>query len=614
MLKLARFIIKKWWWMFVILFICLFFQAYLQLEIPRYTSLITQEITLHATDLARADDAEYVRTIWTYGIQMLIICAIIFGVHVAAVFLQARLGSKYAAAIRHELYAKIMTFSLAEYSHFGMATLLTRTTNDVNTCKETFTMFIRQIVIAPVFFIVAIVRTAQTSWQVSLVFAVAAPIIVIFVVIMFVKVSPLFSRVNRAFDNVTDVYREGLTGVRVVRAFNQEEKEYERFEEANSNLYHLDRRAERIMTISDPITTIIIDAANVLIFFVSAAILVGETELTSDYAAVVAGNVVAISGYAQHILNSLVMLSMLFIRLPRCRSKVRRIEEVLHTEPMVVDPENPVDISTIEEGNVGNIEFNDVSFTFPDGESPAIKNISFKTQKGTTTAIIGSTGSGKSTLVNLIPRFYDVTDGSITVDGVDVRDYAQSDLRSKIAVVPQTALLFEGTIKENIKFGASDATDEEVDEALKVSQAHNFVMKKENGLESWVNQGGKNFSGGQKQRLAIARAIIKKCEFYVFDDSFSALDFKTDIRVRTALKTYIKDAAIIIVAQRVSSILDADNIVVLNEGEVVGQGKHADLYESCEVYREIVSSQMDPDEIEKTLVLSRQYAMEEGDE
>ncbi|MCD8204293.1 MAG: ABC transporter ATP-binding protein/permease [Coprobacillus sp.] len=599
--------------MFVILFICLFFQAYLQLEIPTYTSLITQEITLHATDLARIDDPEYVSTIWTYGIQMLIICAIIFGVNVASVFLQSKLGSKYAAAIRHELYAKIMTFSLAEYSHFGMATLLTRTTNDVNTCKETFTMFMRQIVIAPVFFVVAIVRTAQASWQVSLVFAVAAPIIVIFVVIMFVMVSPLFTKVNRSFDNVTSVYREGLTGVRVVRAFNQEEKEYERFEEANSTLYHTDRRAERIMTVTDPVITIIIDAANVLIFFVSAVILVGETELTADYAAVVAGNIVAISGYAQHILNSLVMLSMLFIRMPRCRSKVRRIEEVLHTDPMVVDPENPVDISTIEAGNVGNIEFNDVSFTFPDSNIPALKDISFKTEKGTTTAIIGSTGSGKSTLINLIPRFYDVTEGSITVDGVDVRDYSQKDLRGKIAVVPQTALLFEGTIKDNIKFGASDATDEDVEEALKISQAHNFVMKKENGIESWVNQGGRNFSGGQKQRLAIARAIIKKCEVYVFDDSFSALDFKTDIKVRTALKSYISDAAVIIVAQRVSSILDADNIIVLNEGEIVGQGKHADLYENCDVYREIVSSQMDPDEIEKTLVLSRQYAME-GDE
>ncbi len=541
---------------------------------------------------------------------MLIISVVIFALHITCTWLQSKIGSKYAAALRHVIYEKVMSFSLPEYSQFGMATLLTRTTSDVVQCKEIFTMFIRQIIIAPVFFIVAIVKTIQANWQISLIFVVAVPILVVFIIITFSATSPIYKRGRHAYDEMTAIYREGLTGVRVVRAFNQEQQEYERFEEASDKFVKIDMRGDHIMTIVDPFMNVLIDAANVMIFVVSA-ILISGLSVEIGQAGVIAGQITAISGYATHILNSLIMLSMLFIRMPRANVCSRRIEALLATEPMVNDPENPVDINTIKEK--GSVEFNNVSFCFPDAENNTLSNISFKAKKGETTAIIGSTGSGKSTLINLIPRFYDVTDGSITMDGVDVRQYTQKDLRDKIGFIPQQALLFEGTIRDNLTFGNKDATEEEIEEALKVSQSYNFVMKKEDGLDSHVSQGGKNFSGGQKQRLAIARAILKRSELYVFDDAFSALDFKTDIKLRTALKTYIKDASIIIVAQRVSTILTADNIVVLNEGELVGQGKHADLYKTCDIYKEIVNSQMDPDEIEKTLTMNKEYSMEGGE-
>ncbi len=611
MIRLGRFIIRKYWWVIVVLVICLAGQAYLQLMLPDYTGEITTLIADNInTPLEGAAHDAYAHDIWHAGMIMLILCAAIFALAITCTWLQSYVGSKYGAALRHVIYEKVMTFSLPEYQQYGMATLLTRTTSDVTTCKETFTMFIRQIIIAPVFFIVAIVKTINTNWQISLIFAAAVPVLVVFIVIIFTAVSPVFTKSRHAYDEVTSIYREGLTGVRVVRAFNQEEQEYQRFDEANSKFVAIDKHGDHIMTIVDPVMNVIVDVANVMIFVVSA-ILISGMSATIGQAGVIAGQITQITGYATHILNSLIMLSMLFIRMPRANICAKRVEKLLATVPMVQDPECPVDASLIEE--TGSLEFNNVSFTFPDSDTDTLHNISFKTRKGETTAIIGSTGSGKSTLINLIPRFYDVTGGSISIDGVDIRSYTQKDLRDKIGFIPQQALLFEGTIRDNVTFGNKTATDEEIEEALKVSQSYNFVMKKEGGIDARVSQGGKNFSGGQKQRLAIARAILKRSELYVFDDAFSALDFKTDTRVRTALKTYIKDASILIVAQRVSTILTADNIVVLNEGELVAQGKHAELYESCPVYREIVNSQMDPSEIKKTLSLNKEYAMEGGE-
>ncbi len=609
MLRLARFIIKDYWWMLVILFVGLAAQAYLQLMLPDCTSQITSLLTQYAGDLNRPDD--YASQIWTYGVAMLIICVLIYGLAIVCTYLQSYVGSRYAAALRHQMYQKVMSFSMEEYEQFGMATLLSRTTSDINECKEIFTMFIRQIVTSPVFFIVAIVKTVSTSWQLSLIFAVSGPLMIIFVVIMIVSVRPIFDRLRKGYDGVTGAFRESLTGVRVIRAFNQEEKETERLDEANTSFRHLDRRTNRIMSIIDPITAILTDLSNVAIFVVALILVVGQFE-GSINAATIAGNITAVNGYAVHILQSIMMLSMLFMRLPRAQVSARRIEAVLNTAPLVEDPENPIDINTLDPNKSGTLTFNNVSFSFPGSDKDTLSNINFETRKGETTAIIGSTGSGKSTLINLIPRFFDVSDGYISLDGVDIRDYSQHDLRDKISFIPQQALLFEGTIKDNLLFGNKEATDKDLEEALKVSQSYNFVMKKEDGINSRVTQGGRNFSGGQKQRLAIARALVKHSELYVFDDSFSALDFKTDVRVRAALKDYIKDASVLIVAQRVSSILDADQIIVLNEGQVVGIGNHKQLYESCDIYREIVASQLDENEIEKTLQMGQKVILEGG--
>ncbi|HOC80885.1 MAG TPA: ABC transporter ATP-binding protein [Bacilli bacterium] len=414
---------------------------------------------------------------------------------------------------------------------------------------------------------------------------------------------PLFKKLQVAIDDVTKVLRASLTGVRVVRAFNQEEKEKTRFSKVNRNLTNLITKVGRTMSFASPLISIFFDLTYFAIFLFGFAIIDG----TANDARL--DNILVTSQYAMHIMMSFLMFSMLLINIPRAGVSARRINQVLDTKIIIKDPDSPLEITSKD---YGHVRFEDVTFAFPDSQVPTLQNITFEAKPGQVTAIIGSTGSGKSSIINLIPRFYDVSKGRVLVDGVDVRDYIQKDLRDKIGFVPQQALLFSGTIRDNMNFGKPNSTDEEIRSALEVAQAARFVSKKENGFEAEVSQGGKNFSGGQKQRLAIARALIKKPEIYIFDDSFSALDFKTDIRLRTALKQYTKQASVIIVAQRVSSIMDADNILVLNEGKIVGQGKHQELLKKCQVYQEIVFSQMDESEIKRTLEIKKQVLLAEG--
>lgn len=608
MLKLLKFS-KKMWWAIGVIFVLLIAQAFMQLQLPLKMGDI-----LNSLQNTTISSEQRLAEIWQNGLWMLLYC---LGIAIAAFvvgILNSRLGATYARNIRAEVFNKIMHFSLKEFNEFGTASLLTRTTNDINTVKETYMMFQRTVVFSPVMLVVAVIQAFTTDPQISLVFVVSSPILIIAIVVTFIFASPLFTKMQTKLDDVTVVLREGLTGVRVVRAFNQEEREFVRFTEKNQEMTDVIVKVGRTMSYINPIINIVFNLTYLAIFFVGFSILDGAVLGLSQAATIT--NISIISSYSMNIMMSFLMLGMIFIQLPRAAASAKRIWAVLDIPLSINDPENPVDPSTITERGI--VEFKHVTFTFPGAAEPTLKNINFKVQPGKTTAIIGSTGSGKSSIINLIPRFYDATIGEVLVDGVDVRDYTQKDLRNKIGFVPQQARLFTGTIKENILYGNPDATEEEITEALQVAQACHFVSKKEEGLDSKVSQGGKNFSGGQKQRLAIARALIKKPEIYIFDDSFSALDFRTDIKLRTALKHYIKDASFIIVAQRVSSIMDADNILVLHEGVIVGQGTHDSLLETCSVYEQIVLSQLDEDDIKKTREMKRNILLhpnlEEGGE
>lgn len=607
MLKLLKFT-KKMWWAIAVILILLVAQAYMQLVLPLLMGSILK--VLQSTD----PSIDRVAEILSIGGEMVALCLAIIASAIVVGILNSILGATYARNIREQIFNKIMHFSLTEFDHFGTASLLTRTTNDINTVKETYMMFQRTVVFSPVMLVIAISQAFSTDPIISLVFAVTSPILIIAIVITFIIAAPLFLKMQTKLDNVTMVLREGLTGVRVIRAFNQQDQEYTRFTEKNQDMTNVIIKVGRTFSYINPVINIVFNITYLAIFFVGFGILDGAAFGPSQAETIT--NISIISSYSMNIMMAFLMLGIVFVQLPRASACAKRIWEVLDTPLSISDPENPIDISTITER--GKVEFKHVTFTFPGAAEPTLKDINFSAKPGQTTAIIGSTGSGKSSIINLIPRFYDTTIGEILVDGVNVKNYSQKDLREKVGFVPQQARLFTGTIKDNLLYGNSHATDEELNEALEIAQAAHFVSKKENGILSDVSQGGKNFSGGQKQRLAIARALVKKPEIYIFDDSFSALDFRTDIKLRMALKKYIKDAALIVVAQRVSSIMDADNILVLNEGMIVGQGKHDYLLENCPVYEQIVMSQLDEDDIKKTRAMKKTVllhpAKEEGDE
>lgn len=606
MFKLVKYI-KNIWWALALNTCLIVCQAWLQLTLPDYMSdilRILQDVTLSSE--------ERMIDIWTNGGIMLGIC---FGILLCAVaigILNSIVGAIYARNIREAIFKKVMSFSLFEFNQFGTATLLTRTTNDINVLKDTFTSFCRTVVFSPVMLIVAIIKSVMLDWQMSLVFVVALPILAVAIIITFIVASPLFTQIQNRLDKVTVVLREGLTGVRVVRAFNQQEQEFAKFTDRNQKMTNTIIKVNRTLSFVSPVINIVFNFTYLAVFFVGFAMLDGVLLTSSSLETFT--NVITISNYSSNIMMSFLMLGMIFIQLPSANACAKRIQAVLDTNPSIKDPQNPINVNDIPEDNKCTVEFKNVTFTFPDATEPTLKDINFVVKPGQTTAIIGSTGSGKSSIINLIPRFFDTTIGEILVDGVNVKKYSQKDLRDKIGFVPQQARLFTGTIKENLLFGNPNATDEELNSALAVSQALHFVSKKENGIDSFVSQGGKNFSGGQKQRLSIARALVKKPEIYIFDDSFSALDFKTDIKLRTALKTYVGNSSVIVVAQRVSSILDADNIIVLNDGTIAGQGTHDELLLNCPVYQQIVMSQLDKDEIEKTLKMKQQIIDSKDDE
>lgn len=528
-------------------------------------------------------DTDY---IWSVGFKMLGFSLISIVAATGNVFLAARQSQKLGKTLRSEIYTKVTNFSNDEIDEIGTASLITRTTNDVIQIQNVVMMFLRMMIMAPIMLIGASFLAYSKDGQLTQIFLYVLPILAIFIgVVMFFAV-PLFKAIQKKTDKLNLVFREGLTGIRVIRAFNRSKSETERFAEANKDFMDTSIKVNTIMSLMLPVMTFIMSGTNIaIIWFGGQYIGNGTLEV---------GNLLAFMTYAMQILMSFMMLSMVFIFIPRGQASAVRINEVLNMDSKIKDPENPAKLPAEKQGT---LDFNHVDFRYTGAENLALKDIDFHGKNGQTIAIIGGTGSGKSTLSNLLGRFYDVENGSIEINGVDIRQMKQQDLRDAVGYVPQKAMLFTGTIRENLKYGNPDATDEELWHALEIAQSKNFVAAMPEGLDSYVEQGGGNFSGGQKQRLCIARALVKKADIYVFDDSFSALDFKTDAALRKALKPETRESVVVLVAQRISTVIDADIILVLDEGQLVGQGTHEDLKATNETYQEIINSQLRGEEI-----------------
>jgi ATP-binding cassette subfamily B protein len=504
---------------------------------------------------------------------------------ILASFFSAKVAIGFGRLIRGKLFAHVERFSLHEFDTVSTASLITRTTNDTTQVQQVSIIILNMMISAPMMAIGGIVMAVSQDATLSWVLVAVVPIVAISFYVIMGRAIPLFRIMQVKLDKLNLILDEGLTGVRVIRAFDRIDHEKRRFDEANLDLTDTAIKVNRIVAALWPLMMLVLNLSTIaILWFGSIRISNGEMQI---------GSLIAFLQYATQILFAMLMLSMMFIMLPRAAASADRINAVLDMVPEINDAAQ----AKHADAQRGYVEFDDVTFSYPGAEEPALCNISFRASPGEVTAIIGGTGSGKSTLVSLIPRFYDIDSGSILVDGVDVREMSQEHLRAKIGFVPQKAVLFSGTIAENIRYGKEDATDEEVQHAADIAQATEFISAMKDGFDSIIAQGGTNVSGGQKQRLSIARALVRKPEIYIFDDSFSALDFKTDARLRMALKRETLDATVLIVAQRVSTVMDADQIIVLDEGRIVGIGNHRELMQTSEVYREIVSSQLSLEEI-----------------
>ena len=525
----------------------------------------------------------------TYIKQKGILIAIISIIGVLGTILLGYCSSKISTGltrdIRNDIFRKAQEYSHSEYDKFGVSSMITRTTNDAYQLMQFTNTLLRTALLTPVMFGVSLFMILKTSVSLSIVLAITVPFIILGVVVIAKLSHPISETQQKRLDKLNRISRENLTGIRVIRAFWNDDHERERFMETNEDYANISKKLFKLMAASQPTFFFLLNMAVLAIFWLASKMINTET--------LQVGQLIAFLDYLFHSMFSLMLFSMIFIMYPKAQVSADRIEELLDAEPLIKNPENGVKDTKIK----GEVEFDNVTFTYPDGEEPVLKDISFKASKGQTVAFIGSTGSGKSTLINLIPRFYDVTEGCIKIDGIDVRNYDLKALRKKIGFIPQKTRLFTGSINSNIKFGKKSATSGEIEHSAKVSQAYDFISKKPKKFEEMISEGGANVSGGQKQRLSIARAIVRKPEIYIFDDSFSALDFKTDATLRAKLKEETKESVVLIVAQRIGSILDADKIIVLNEGEVVGSGTHKELLKTCEIYHEIALSQLTEEEL-----------------
>jgi ATP-binding cassette, subfamily B, multidrug efflux pump len=528
-----------------------------------------------------AGDTPY---IWKIGGWMLLVSALGATASVFASYYSSKAAMGLGRDIRMKVFNHVGKFSLQEFDEVGTASLITRTTNDITQVQQVVIMLLRMVASAPIMLVGGIIMAVSKDAKLSLVIVVTMPVLIGSILLILKKGVPLFQLVQKRLDRLNLVLRENLTGIRVIRAFNRETEEKVRLKQANRELTDVSIKVNKIMAVMMPVMMLVMNLTVVgIIWFGGIRIDNGDMQI---------GDLMAFIQYVMQIMFALVMASMMFVMVPRAAVSAKRINEVLEMEPSFLD-------EGTEKANRehGTLEFEDVTFSYPGADEPALSNISFTASPGEITAIIGGTGSGKSTLVNLIPRFYDISSGTIRVNGIDIRHASQEEVRSKIGFVPQKSILFTGTIADNIRFGKQNASQDEIEYAARIAQAKDFISKMKDGYEAEVEQGGSNLSGGQKQRLSIARALIRKPDLYIFDDSFSALDFKTDAKLRAALKDETQYATVLLVAQRVSTVVDADRIIVLDEGHIVGMGTHQELLNTNEVYREIALSQLSEEEI-----------------
>jgi ATP-binding cassette subfamily B multidrug efflux pump len=525
--------------------------------------------------------------IWRTGGEMFVVALVGMVAAIIGIFFSSQVASGFGKIVRAKLFTHVQKFSMHEFDIVGSSSLITRTTNDTTQVQQVTVIALNMMITAPITMVAGIILALHEDVGLTWILVVAMPVLVAVIVLLFSRAIPLFRSIQVKLDRINLILDEGLTGVRVVRAFDRQRYEEQRFDVANRDLTDVTIRVNRMIALLMPAMMFVLNVSSVaILWFGSIRVNNGDMQV---------GAMIAFLQYAMQILFALLMVSMLFIFLPRASAAASRINEVLAIEPEINDAEQV----KFADDKQGYVEFQDVTFSYPGAEEPALSHISFSASPGEVTAIIGGTGAGKSTLVSLVPRFYDVDSGRVLLDGVDVREMSQEYMRAKIGFVPQKAVLFSGTIAENIRYGKEDASDEEISYAANVAQATEFIRDMPDGFETEIAQGGTNVSGGQKQRLSIARALVRKPEIYVFDDSFSALDYKTDARLRSALKKETRFATVLIVSQRVSTVMDADQIIVLDEGHIAGIGTHRELMRSSEVYRDIVSSQLSSEEIEE---------------
>lgn len=543
---------------------------------------VQQEYEAMGEDLAERQTSYILKT----GVRMLLLALLAMAASIGVTFCCARTAATTAHDLRNDVYRKVIGFSNQEFGRFSTASLITRSTNDIQQIQMLLAMGVRILLYAPIVGLGGVLKVVQTNVSMSWIIALAVIIIMLMIGVLFLVAMPRFTKLQTLIDRLNLVTREILSGIMVTRAFSAEKHEEARFEKANKDLTKTNLFVNRCMTFMSPIMMLVMNGVSVLIVY--------NGSHSVDAGTMQVGDMMAFIQYSMQIIMSFLMISVMSIMIPRANVAGKRIYEVLSTESSIEEPKQP---KQPKPDVCGEVEFDHVSFAYPDADEKILEDVSFKVKKGQTAAFIGSTGSGKSTLINLVPRFYDVTEGAVRIDGVDVRDLSKEDLCARIGYVPQKGILFSGTIDSNIRYGRMEASAEEVKQAAQIAQASDFIEAKEEQYDSPIAQGGTNVSGGQKQRLSIARAIAKQPEILIFDDSFSALDYKTDVALRRALKEKIKDTTTLIVAQRISTILHADLIVVLDEGKVVGQGTHKELMESCEVYRQIAVSQLSEEEL-----------------